>query len=38
VRAREIGISKYCLGTMMLTDTRANVFLPALKALQRVSA
>jgi hypothetical protein len=38
VRARNVGISKYCVGTMMLTPTRANVFLPALKALQRVSA
>lgn len=38
IHAQEIGVSKYCVGTMLLTPVRANVFLPALKALWRISA
>jgi hypothetical protein len=38
LRAQEIRVSKYCLGTMLLTPVRANVFLPALRAIQRTPA
>jgi hypothetical protein len=36
LHARELRVSKYCVGTMLLTPLRANVFLPVLKALQRM--
>ena len=35
--AREEALSKYCLGTILLTPVRANVFKPALRAVERLS-
>ena len=37
-RAREASVSKYCLGTILLASVPANVFKPALRAIERLSA
>ena len=36
-QAREAQVSKYCLGTVLLTSVPANIFKPALRAIERVS-
>jgi VTC domain len=36
-QAREVSLSKYCLGTILLASVPANVFKPALRAIERVS-
>ena len=36
-QAREAAVSKYCLGTVLLTSVPANVFKPALRAIERLS-
>jgi len=38
LNAREAALSKYCLGTILVTPVRANVFKPTLKAISRFSA
>ena len=38
VRAREMALSKYCLGTLVSASVRGNVFKPQLHALARLSA
>ncbi|NOT25472.1 MAG: polyphosphate polymerase domain-containing protein [Acidobacteria bacterium] len=38
LRAQTQVISKYCLGTILLAPVRANVFKPAMRALERLSA
>ena len=38
VRAREMGFSKYCIGTLLSAPVRGNVFRPLLHALDRISA
>jgi hypothetical protein len=37
VHARAEALSKYCLGTILLVPVRANVFKPALRAVERLS-
>jgi VTC domain len=36
-QAREASVSKYCLGTILLASVPANVFKPALRAIERLS-
>ena len=36
-QARETSVSKYCLGTVLLAPVPANVFKPALRAIERLS-
>lgn len=36
-QAREASVSKYCLGTVLLAPVPANVFKPALRAIERLS-
>lgn len=38
VHAREQALSKYCLGTILLTPARTNIFKPALRTVERLSA
>jgi hypothetical protein len=38
VHAREMAFSKYCLGTLLSSSVRGNVFRPLLHALDRISA
>jgi hypothetical protein len=38
MRAREMALSKYCLGTSLSAPVRDNVFKPLLNALERISA
>lgn len=37
LQAREAAVSKYCLGTVLLASMPANVFKPALRAIERLS-
>lgn len=37
LRAREIAVSKYCLGTMLVAAVPSNVFRPALRLMERLS-
>ena len=36
LQAREAACSKYCLGTVLLAPVPANVFKPALRAIERL--
>jgi len=38
VHAREVKLSKYCLGTILMVPVRANIFKPVLSAIERLSS
>lgn len=38
LHAREVALSKYCLGTILVAPVRGNIFKPALRAVERLLA